>query len=132
MKSVQTGDVYWAVLEPVRGSEQAGRRPVGVFQNPALSRFTTTALSIPLTTNTNWVGVPGTFFLKKGDGGLPEESVVLAFQMRALDPVRLRKKIGKLSAEGVQGVSAAVLDALGIEPKNDGAAGSRTGDRLGS
>lgn len=115
MKTYRTGDIYWAWLEPIRGSEQSGRRPVVVFQNPALVRFTATALSIPLTTNIARVGVPGTFFIKKGEGGLAEDSVALAYQMRALDSVRLKKKIGTLSAEDVQGVAGAVLDALGIE-----------------
>ncbi len=91
-----------------------------VFQNPALPRFTATVLSIPITKNTNRVVEPGTCFLKKGEGGLREDSVALAYQMRALDAARLRKKIGALSPEGIQGVAAAILDALGME-LDDGA-----------
>jgi mRNA interferase MazF len=119
MSAMRTGEVYWAMLEPVRGTEQAGRRPVIVFQNPALSRFTTTVLCIPLTTNTKRLGLPGTCFIRRGEGGLKQDGVALAFQMRALSVDRLDRRIGELSPDSVTALGGAVLDALGLEWRVD-------------
>jgi len=60
----KTGDIFLAELEPVRGSEQGMQRPVIAFQNPDLSRFTSTLICIPLTTTLSRVGLPGTCVFK--------------------------------------------------------------------
>lgn len=112
----RTGDVFIANLEPVTGSEQGRRRPVVVFQTPDLDRFTTTYLCIPLTTNPRRLGVPGTCFLAAGDGGLREDSIALAFQLRALDRTRLTEKLGSLNPESVDALATAILNALGLTP----------------
>jgi mRNA interferase MazF len=114
MKSPLSGEIYNANLEPVRGSEQGKTRPVVVFQNPDLAHFTSTALCIPLTSNLKRLGMPGTCFIKQGDGDLPKDSVALAFQMRALDASRLGPRIGRLSAPALDNLADAVLNALGI------------------
>lgn len=114
MKAPLSGEIYNANLEPVRGSEQGKTRPVVVFQNPDLARFTSTALCIPLTSNLKRLGMPGTCFIKQGDGGLLKDSVALAFQMRALDASRLGPRIGRLSAPTLDSLADAVLNALGI------------------
>ncbi|MBI2899148.1 MAG: type II toxin-antitoxin system PemK/MazF family toxin [Planctomycetes bacterium] len=103
-----------ADLEPVRGSEQGRRRPVVVFQNPALSSYTSTLLAIPLTTNMARKGLIGTCYLHAGDGGLPENSIALAFQARALDRTRLTRRLGKLSDDSIDALAEAVLSAFGI------------------
>jgi mRNA interferase MazF len=115
MPAPQTGEVYLAQLEPVRGSEQGKKRPVIVFQNPNLSRFTTTSLCVPLTTNLKRLGLPGTCHIQQGEGGLAQEGVALAFQLRALDVSRLGKRYGKLSAPATESVADAILDAFGIQ-----------------
>lgn len=109
-----TGEIYNANLEPVQGSEQGKTRPVVVFQNPDLARFTSTALCIPLTSNLKRLGLPGTCFIKQGDGGLPRDSVALAFQMRALDASRLGTRLGRLSPATLDSLADAVLNALGV------------------
>ena len=114
MKKVQSGEVYLANLDPVKGSEQGRTRPIIVLQNPSLARYTSTALCVPLTSNTRRLGIPGTCFVKKGEGGLTQESLALGFQMRVLDTVRLKKKLGKLSPAALDNVADAVLHALGI------------------
>jgi len=114
MRPPLSGEVYNANLEPVRGSEQGRTRPVVVFQNPDLARFTSTALCIPLTSNLKRLGMPGTCFIKQGDGGLLKDSVALAFQMRALDASRLGPRLGRLSAPALDSLADAVLNALGI------------------
>lgn len=110
----QTGEVYAADLDPTRGSEQGMKRPVLIFQKPDLAQYTSTRLAIPLTTNLERLGCPGTCSIKKGEAGLPEESVALAFQMRAVDTVRLGKRYGRVSPETLENVADAILDAVGI------------------
>ena len=114
MSKVLTGEVYNANLEPVRGSEQGKTRPIVIFQNPDLARFTSTALCIPLTSNLKRLGLPGTCLIKQGDGGLSQDSVALAFQLRALDASRLGPRIGRISSSTVETLADAVLNALGI------------------
>jgi mRNA interferase MazF len=114
MTRPQSGEVYLADLDPVRGSEQGLKRPVLILQNPDLSRYTSTYLAIPLTTNLDRLGWPGTCSIRKGEGGLPQESVALAFQMRALDASRLGKLYGRVSLAALNSIADAVLKAVGI------------------
>lgn len=110
-----TGEVWMADLEPVRGSEQGRLRPVIIFQNPAISMFTTTLLAVPLTTNMSRKGLIGTCFLATGEGGLPQASVAMAFQARSLDRLRLTRRLGQLSDESIEAVADSILSAFGIE-----------------
>jgi len=110
----QGGEVYLVNLEPVQGSEQGKTRPAVVLQNPDLARFTSTVICIPLTTNLKRLGLPGTCFIKRGDGGLGHDGVALAFQMRALDVSRLVKRLGRVSAETLENLADAALNALGV------------------
>jgi len=110
----RTGEIYWADFNPTVGSEQRGDRPVIVFQNPAVGRFTTTVLVVPITTSVKRLGLPGTCGLPAGAGALPADSVALAYQMRAIDRQRLRRRIGRLEGEHLDAVQDAVLSALGI------------------
>lgn len=117
MKTIQpkTGDVFFVKLDPVKGSEQGGERPVIVFQNPDLTIFTSTYLCIPLTTNLSRNGLPGTCRIQRGDGGLTQDSVALCFQIRAIDESRLIKKYGTLSRATLATLANAVLSAIGID-----------------
>lgn len=115
----RTGDIFLADLNPVKGSEQGRERPVIVFQNPDLSRFTSTLICIPLTTNLSRKALPGTCFIKKGDGGILHDSVALCFQLRAIDKSRLTKKYGTLTPLTLNALSGAVLSAMGIDLEND-------------
>ena len=111
----KTSDVFPVNLDPVKGSEQGRERPVIVFQNPDLSRFTSTYLCVPLTTNLSRMSLPGTCFIKKGEGGLSQDSIALCFQMRAIDKSRMVKKYGRISSGGLQSLADAVLSAVGID-----------------
>src|SRR5215203_3180047 len=97
----QRGEIWMAELNPVRGSEQAGTRPVLILQNDLVSQFTTTVLAVPLTTNLRLTGLPSCVMLTKGDGGLTSDSVALCHQMRVLDKTRLRRKLGTLSQQTI-------------------------------
>lgn len=115
----KTGEVFLANLDPVKGSEQGRERPVIVFQNPDLSRFSTTYLCIPLTTNLSRLSLPGTCFIRKGSGGLKEDSIALCFQTRAIDKSRLIKKYGTLDFLSLQVLAEGILSALGINLEDE-------------
>ncbi len=112
--TVRRGEIWWADLDPIRGSEQAGVRPVLIFQNDAVSRFTTTALAIPLTTNLRRALLPSCVRIPQGEGGLTSESVALCHQMRVLDAVRLRSRLGKVSDQTPAEVEKCILFTMGI------------------
>ncbi len=97
-KQYLKGEIYFADLGPTSGSEQAGSRPVIIFQNESVSKFTTTVIVIPLTTNLKRVGLPTCLFISRGEGGLEKDSVALCHQIKVLDSSRLKLFIGKLSA----------------------------------
>jgi mRNA interferase MazF len=91
------GDVYLADLNPSRGSEQAGIRPVIIVQRDTLDRFTTTVVVFPVTSNLRRARIPGTVVIPSGEGGLMQESVVLCYQIVVIDRQRLIQKLGTLS-----------------------------------
>lgn len=112
--TVQRGEVWLATLNPIRGSEQAGIRPVLVFQNDAINRFTTTVLAIPFTTNLRRAALPSCVLVARGEGGLESESVLLCHQLRALDKTRLQRKLGVTSPATMTAVERCVLFTMGI------------------
>ncbi|MBD2604394.1 type II toxin-antitoxin system PemK/MazF family toxin [Scytonema hofmannii FACHB-248] len=91
------GDVYLADLNPSRGSEQAGIRPVIIIQRNTLDRFTTTVVVVPLTSNLRRAKIPGTIVIPLGEGGFTQESVVLCYQIVVIDRQRLMRKLGTIS-----------------------------------
>ncbi len=111
---VQRGEIWWADLDPIRGSEQSGIRPVLIFQNDAVNRFTTTVLAIPLTTNLRRALLPTCLLIPQGEGNLPSDSVALCHQMRVLDMVRLRSKLGQLDSQRLTEVERCLLFTLGM------------------
>ena len=113
--TVSRGEIWLAELNPVRGSEQSGIRPVLVLQTNAINRFTTTILAIPFTTNLRRVSLPSCVQVASGEGGLSSESVALCHQLRALDKTRLTKKLGEVSETTLEKIEGCVLFTLGIE-----------------
>ena len=111
--NVRRGEIWLADLDPTRGSEQSGPRPVVVFQNDTLSRFTSTVLAIPLTTNLRRASLPSCVRITQGTGGLLCDSVALCHQLRALDRTRLQRKLGMLPVEILLDIQSHVLFALG-------------------
>lgn len=78
---LKRGEVWLANLNPTQGSEQAGIRPVIIFQNDVVSQFSTTTITIPLTTNQRRATLPICMLIKQGDSGLTQNSVALCFQI---------------------------------------------------
>lgn len=114
--SLKRGEVWLADLNPTQGSEQAGTRPVIIFQNDLVSQFSSTTIAIPLTTNQRRAALPICLLIEQGNGGLDQDSVALCFQMRVLDKIRLIRKIGQLSPETIFQLEEVVLLTLGYEP----------------
>ena len=110
---VKRGEIWLAALDPVRGSEQAGTRPVLIFQSDAINAHTTTVLTIPLTTNLRRAALPSCVRLAKGDGGLAHESVALCHQLRVLDKSRLLHKLGAISRGAMVEIERCALQTMG-------------------
>lgn len=110
---IQRGEVWLASLDPVQGSEQAGTRPVIIFQENTLSKFTTTVITIPVSGNLRRATLPTCIQISSGEGGLNQDSVALCHQIRVLDKTRLTKKIGQLQPETIAVLETTVLFTLG-------------------
>jgi mRNA interferase MazF len=108
------GEVWLADLNPTRGAEQAGTRPVLTLQHDVVSRYTTTVLAIPLTTNLRRAALPSCVRLAQGEGGLAQDSVALCHQLRVLDTARLQRRLGTVSPETLAAIESCVLFTLGI------------------
>lgn len=99
MKQINQGDIYMADLNPVKGHEQAGLRPVLILQSNVLNRNLSTVIIAPITSNLQTKGFLTTFYLNSSVSKLPEESVALLFQLRTLDKRRLKKEMGHVSSK---------------------------------
>jgi mRNA interferase MazF len=112
---IERGEIWVATLDPTQGSEQAGIRPVIIFQENTISQFTTTIITIPLTTNLRRSSLPSCLLIPQNEGGLNQDSVALCHQMRVLDKTRLRRKLGKLSLNTINQLESIVLFTLGYQ-----------------
>ena len=108
------GEVWLATLDPVRGSEQAGTRPVVVLQTDPLNEFLRTVVVLPFTTNLRWARFPFCVAVSAGEGGLASDSVVLCHQVRVSDKSRLLRHLGRLSDATLAKVDRAVRASLGV------------------
>jgi mRNA interferase MazF len=108
------GAIWLATLNPTRGSEQAGTRPVLIFQNDVISKYTATILAIPLTTNLRRAGLPSCIQISKGEGGLSSDSVALCYQLRVLDKTRLLKKLGAVTEQVISATENCVMFTMGM------------------
>lgn len=111
---IKRGDFYWASLDPIRGSEQAGRRPVLVIQNNIGNEMAPTTIVAPLTTKSFLKGYPTNVNLPKGSAGIPSDSTILLSQIRTLDKTRFEKQIGSLTPTLMQKVDRAIKISLGL------------------
>jgi mRNA interferase MazF len=111
--TITRGEVWLANLNPTQGSEQAGVRPIIIFQENTLSKFTKTVITIPITSNLRRAALPTCIQIANGEGGLNQESVDLCHQIRVLDKTRLIKKLGQLESEVITALETTVLFTLG-------------------
>ena len=107
---VKRGDIYYADLSPVVGSEQGGIRPVLVIQNDIGNKYSPTVIAAAITSQINKAKMPTHIELAAKDYGLNKDSVILLEQIRTIDKRRLREKIGRID----DGLMASVNYALSI------------------
>lgn len=107
---VKRGDIFYADLSPVIGSEQGGTRPVLVVQNDIGNKFSPTVIIAAITSQINKAKMPTHIEISANEFGLLKDSVILLEQIRTIDKRRLKEKIGKLNNE----LLAKVDEALGI------------------
>lgn len=111
---MKRGDVYLADLDPTRGAEQAGRRPVLVFQNNSLNQVTRTVVVIPFTSNLRMARLPSCVMVPAGEGGLRQDSVAICHQIRALDKSSLLTHWGTLSEARMADIERVLAFTLGM------------------
>lgn len=106
--------MWWADLGPFRPREQTGRRPVIVWQSNTLTRVLQSVLVVPLTTNLDRANLAGTAMVYASpEKGLPEDSVALAFQMRAVPKYALDVRVRRLDGTEISELELATDEALG-------------------
>lgn len=111
---IKRGELYYADLSPVVGSEQGGIRPVLIVQNDVGNKFSPTVIAAAITSQINKAKIPTHIEVKASDVGLPKDSVVLLEQLRTLDKRRLKEKIGALDIKKMKMVDSALLISLGF------------------
>lgn len=111
---IRRGDIFYADLSPVVGSEQGGVRPVLIIQNNVGNRYSPTIIAGAITSQLTKAKLPTHIEVQKGQFGLPKDSVILLEQLRTLDKRRLREKLGTLDRDTLRRVDKAILISLGF------------------
>lgn len=113
--TVKRGDIFYADLSPVVGSEQGGVRPVLIVQNDVGNKYSPTVIAAAITSRINKAKMPTHIELLANFYGLNKDSVVLLEQIRTIDKRRLREKIGKLDTSMMNRVNSALFVSFGLE-----------------
>ena len=114
-KIVRKGDIFYADLSPVIGSEQGGIRPVVILQNDVGNRFSQTTIVAIITSRLNKAKLPTHIVIDSNNYGLNKKSVILVEQVRTIDKRRIKEKLGKLSEEDLKKIDRAILISFGIK-----------------
>lgn len=118
--SVRRGDIYYADLSPVVGSEQGGMRPVLIVQNDVGNRYSPTVIAAAITSQKDKSRLPTHIQLHSGDCGLSRDSIVLLEQIRTIDKKRLKEKMGRLEEPYMEEVDRALSISFGLGGGRDG------------
>lgn len=113
--SVKRGDIYYADLSPVVGSEQGGIRPVLIVQNDIGNKYSPTVICAAITSQMNKAKLPTHIALSSAVYALPKDSVVLLEQIRTIDKQRLREKLCCLDDTMMRRVDRSLLISLGLK-----------------
>lgn len=121
--TVRRGDIYYADLSPVVGSEQGGLRPVLIVQNDVGNRYSPTVIAAAITSRMGKTKLPTHIDVsrscieRQGEKGLARDSVILLEQIRTLDKRRLGEKMGHLDSEMMRRVDDAITISFGLTYK---------------
>lgn len=111
---VKRGEIFYADLSPVIGSEQGGVRPVLVIQNDIGNKYSPTIIISAITSQINKAKLPTHVEIAGQEYGLPKDSVVLLEQIRTIDKKRLREKIGKFDDDMMGDIDDALRISIGL------------------
>ena len=112
--NIRRGDIYYADLSPVIGSEQGGTRPVLIVQNDVGNRHSPTVIAAAITSQQDKARLPTHIRVNSEGSGLTRDSVVLLEQIRTLDKRRLREHMGRLDAPSMDRVDQALHISFGL------------------
>ena len=119
--NVRRGDIFYADLSPVVGSEQGGLRPVLIVQNDVGNKYSPTVIAAAITSKMTKARLPTHIGVYAGEVGLLKDSVILLEQIRTIDKARLKEKMGHLSDKQMNDVNSAISVSFGlsIDKKDD-------------
>ena len=120
--SVRRGDIYYADLSPVVGSEQGGLRPVLIIQNDIGNRYSPTVIAAAITSRMSKTRLPTHIDIYADEVGLAKDSVILLEQIRTLDKRRLKEKMGHLDEATMNHVNTAIAISFGLGNAEEDAA----------
>ncbi len=112
--TVKRGDIYYADLSPVIGSEQGGMRPVLIVQNDVGNKYSPTVIAAAITSRRFKTNLPTHIQVDAQNCGLSKDSIVLLEQVRTLDKKRLKERMGNLDETDMSRVNRALSVSLGI------------------
>lgn len=112
--SVKRGEIYYADLSPVVGSEQGGIRPVLIIQNDVGNRYSPTVIAAAITSQRDKTKLPTHISVTACDCGLAKDSIVLLEQVRTIDKQRLKEKMGTLDTASMGMVDKALSVSFGL------------------
>jgi mRNA interferase MazF len=112
---VKRGDIFYADLSPVVGSEQGGIRPVIIIQNDVGNKYSPTVIIAAITSQINKAKLPTHVEISSEEYGLNKDSVVLLEQIRTLDKKRLKEKIGHMTDSDMEKVQNALIVSMALK-----------------
>ena len=112
--NIKRGDIYYADLSPVVGSEQGGIRPVLIVQNNVGNRYSPTVIAAAITSRQTKAQLPTHIPLCANTSGLAKDSVVLLEQVRTIDKRRLKEKMGTVDEQSMNAVNNAISISFGL------------------
>ena len=112
--TIRRGDIFYADLSPVIGSEQGGLRPVLIVQNDVGNKYSPTVIAAAITSRMGKTKLPTHIDISAPDVGLAKDSVILLEQIRTLDKQRLKEKMGHLDDTTMRGVNTAIQVSFGL------------------
>lgn len=125
LTNIRRGDIFYADLSPVVGSEQGGLRPVLIIQNDVGNRYSPTVIAAAITSRMGKTRLPTHIDVHADKMGLAKDSVILLEQIRTLDKRRLKEKMGHLDNTVMSRVNSAIAVSFGLGAEIGTAAGSQ-------
>lgn len=118
--TIRRGDIFYADLSPVVGSEQGGVRPVLIVQNDVGNRYSPTVIAAAITSRLDKAKLPTHIDVYADRVGLARDSVILLEQIRTIDKKRLGEKMGHLDDAVMREVDEAITVSFGLQPRTEG------------